>query len=365
MTVPVTFTVGVGESVIVLADADSTIPNLALMRIAAYWSARGESVRLVRPGERRSLWDGVPRHVYGSSIFTFAAKARQSLEREWGVEVWGGTGVSVGSSLSTIDNSVEWDLIQPQYAIYPDFRASIGFSQRGCRLKCPFCVVPKKEKGRPWSVGTLASIWRGHPHKRWILLLDNDPFGQPRDAWKALFQEARTGRFKLCFSQGINVRLIDDEAASALASIQYRDNEFQERRLYTAWDNLRDEGIFKRGVSTLQSAGIPAEHLMVYMLVGYREGETWNDLWYRFAELVSLGCKPYPMPFNRAERPDLCAFERWVKRGLYRSVPWPQYAADGREDTRLHGTAARAESDAAWFRVIGAKGLKFKDRGNA
>src|ERR1700729_4591710 len=31
------------------------------------------------------------------------------------------------------------------YSIYPAFDASIGFTQRGCRLKCGFCVVPKKE----------------------------------------------------------------------------------------------------------------------------------------------------------------------------------------------------------------------------
>ncbi len=337
---------------IYLADADSKLPNLALMRLATYWRERGESVRLVRPGDRRTLWDGVPRAIYGSSIFTFAGKARRAIERECGLVTWGGTGVNVASSLSTVDASVDWDAMRLDYSLYPDFRPSIGFSQRGCRLRCGFCVVPQKE-GKPRTVGTLAAIWRGEPYKRWILLLDNDPFGQPRERWQALFREAREGRFKLCFSQGINVRLIDDESATALASIEYRDNEFQERRLYTAWDNLRDEGIFKAGVTTLQRAGIPPKHLMVYMLVGYRQGETWDDIWYRFTELVSLGCKPYPMPFNRTARPDLCAFERWVKRGLYRSVPWPEYAVDGREDTRLRGTPARVESDAAWRRVVG------------
>lgn len=345
-----------GAGVIILADADSSLPNLALMRLSTYFRARGETVRLVRPRTRRTLWDGVPRAVYGSSIFTHAAKARAAIEREWGLVEWGGTGVDVASSLSTIDASVQWDAIAPDYSIYPDFRPSLGFSQRGCRLRCGFCVVPEKE-GKPRTVGTLASIWRGAPHPRHVILLDNDPFGQPREAWRALFQEAREGRFKLCFSQGINVRLVDDESAAALASIEYRDNEFQERRLYTAWDNLRDEGIFKAGVDRLARAGIPAKHLMVYMLVGYREGETWEDIFHRFTELVSLGCLPYPMPYNRRTRPDLCAFERWVKRGLYRSVPWTDYAADGREDTRLRGTPARHESDAAWRRVVGDRKL--------
>ena len=39
-------------------------------------------------------------------------------------------------------------------------------------------------------------------------------------------------------NQGINVRLIDDAAATALASIEHRDDQFEKRRLYTAWDNI-------------------------------------------------------------------------------------------------------------------------------
>ncbi len=142
---------------IVLADADSTIPNLALMRLATYFRARGEPVRLVRPGDRRELWDGVPRAVYGSSIFTSAAKVREKMDREWGFIRWGGTGVSVTSTLAEIDPSVEWDAVAPDYSLYPTFRHSLGFATRGCRLRCGFCVVPEKE-GRPRAVAGVALL---------------------------------------------------------------------------------------------------------------------------------------------------------------------------------------------------------------
>ena len=52
------------------------------------------------------------------------------------------------------------------------FDASIGFTQRGCRLKCGFCVVPKKE-GKPRAVNTIADIWRGEPWRKHLHLLDN------------------------------------------------------------------------------------------------------------------------------------------------------------------------------------------------
>ena len=42
--------------------------------------------------------------------------------------------------------------------------------------------------------------------------------------------------FRVCLNQAINVRFIDDESAEAPASIEYRDGQFQKRRLYCAWD---------------------------------------------------------------------------------------------------------------------------------
>lgn len=57
-----------------LVDADSKLPNLALMRLATYFRQRGEDVRLVPAPHRRSLWD--PKgDVFGSSIATAKLEA--------------------------------------------------------------------------------------------------------------------------------------------------------------------------------------------------------------------------------------------------------------------------------------------------
>jgi hypothetical protein len=74
------------------------------------------------------------------------------------------------------------------------FAASIGFTQRGCRLKCG--VVPKKE-GKPRSVNSIYSIWRGEPWPKHLHLLDNDFFGQPREQWEARIDEIKRGNFKV------------------------------------------------------------------------------------------------------------------------------------------------------------------------
>jgi hypothetical protein len=109
-----------------------------------------------------------------------------------------------------------------------------------------------------------------------------------------------------------------------LARIAYRDTQFQERRLYTAWDNLGDEGVFFRGIGRLERAGVPAKHLMAFMLVGFDPKETWAGIWHRFDRMVEAGLHPYPMVYDRS-RQDLLCFQRWVVRGLYRFVPWDEY----------------------------------------
>lgn len=316
-----------------LFHVDGALPNLALMRISARLKERGEPVTLVRGVRQRKLFDEPPTGRYASSIFTFSAWARERIEVEWGPIVWGGTGVRVESDLSEIE-PIDWEDVAPDYVLYPGEDRSIGFTQRGCRKRCGFCVVPKKE-GRPKAVRSIREIWRGAPHPKKILLLDNDFFGVPE--WRDHAHELRAGGFRVCFSQGINIRLVDEEAAAALATLEYRDNEFRSRVLYTAWDNLGDERVFKAGVRMLAAAGVPPKHLRVYMLIGYAKGETWEARLHRFNELVALGCEPYPMVYDRS-RGDLKAFQRWAVTGLYRAVPWSEY-----RDPRLAAASGGAE----------------------
>ena len=67
---------------------------------------------------------------------------------------------------------------------------------------------------------TVAQLWRGGGHPKKLHILDNDFFGVP--GWHDHIRDIREGGFKVCLNQGINVRMINDEAAEALASIEYR-----------------------------------------------------------------------------------------------------------------------------------------------
>ena len=301
-----------------ITHIDGKLPNLALMRISAFHREQGHSIHFAREVER-GLFEPEYGVVYGSCIFRFSEHRLERFMKAFPSAILGGTGTF---SLKQVEDIVTRD-VSLDYSLYPEFAASIGFTQRGCRLSCKFCVVPQKE-GKNRSVHTIAEIWRGDPYPRTLHLLDNDFFGQPREQWQARVKEIRDGKFRVCLNQGINVRLIDDESAEALASMEYRDDQFQRRRLYTAWDNLRDEAVFFSGIDRLEKAGIPAKNVMAYMLIGYDIAETWDRIWHRFNRMVERGVLPYPMVYDR-KRTDLLSFQRWVLTGLYRIVPWGEY----------------------------------------
>ena len=302
-----------------ITQLDGALPNIALMKLAHFHRAQGDDVQVTREIER-SLFEPRYDKVYGSAIFKFSEERIARFRAEWPEAVLGGTGTG---NPATVEEVIGHDLYEHYDYAGWDVDYSIGFTQRGCRLRCKFCVVPTKE-GKNRSVNTIADIWRGAPHPKKLHLLDNDFFGQAREDWEARVEEIVSGGFRVCLSQGINVRLIDDAACAALARMEYRDTKFTRRRLYTAWDNLGDEKVFFRGVEKLDKAGIPPKHLMAYMLIGFDKRETWEAIWHRFNRMVELGIKPYPMVYDRS-RKDLTAFQRWVNLGLYRVVPWDEY----------------------------------------
>lgn len=308
-----------------LVQLDGKIPNIALMRLSAHLKNAGVDVELRRCGNSRSLatigitpWDSFDA-VYASLIFERTRHLADQLLSVREDAVVGGTGWSL---TRTLENTCAVETKEQDYSLYPNWQQSIGFTQRGCRLKCQFCVVPRKE-GKVTEEQTIAELWRGEPHPRHLILLDNDFFGQPN--WRERIAEIRDGGFKVSFNQGINARFLDEETAAAIASVDYRDDGMKDKRIYTAWDNIGDQGRLFRGLELLVKHGVKPRHIMVYMLVGYYSGETHADRDYRRAALRDFGALPYPMPFVRA--PDLVAFQRWVIGGYDKSIPWDEWMA--------------------------------------
>ena len=311
---------------VLLIQLDGKLPNLALMRIAAHHRKRGDRIELRHGADFDGLFDEPFDRVYASTIFERSRPLAHRVLVTYPTALVGGTGWDPVRRLEDIGittNGVD-------YSIYPHYQQSIGFTMRGCRLRCPFCVVPTKE-GRACAAGTIAEIWRGEPWPRQVVLLDNDFFGSPE--WRDRLTELRDGRFKVCFTQGINARLLTPEQAEGIASVDYRDSNMNERRLYTAWDSARDEARFFAGLDLLCRNGVRPRHLLVYMLVGYAPGETHADRDYRRRKLREFGALPYPMPYQRTQ--ELVGFQRWVVGAYDKRVAWEDWRAANYQPRQL------------------------------
>lgn len=325
-----------------ITQLDGKLPNVALMRLGAWHRAQGDRVFWER-GVTRRLDDPEYDVVYGSAIFAETAKAAAVFASQFPGAIIGGTG---GDRTLRVEQFVPSQFTALDYSGYPNFTASIGYAMRGCRFKCGFCIVPKME-GEARSEGTIAQIWRGGDSPKHIHLLDNDFFGNP--VWRDRVREVQAGGFKVCINQGINVRLLDDEQAHAIAEIAPWDDQFKRRRLYTAWDNIGDERVFFDGIDRLERAGWKPEWTFAYMLIGYDRRETWERIFHRFDRMVARGVRPYPMVFagdDRRPRPTeydrLKRFQRWVITGAHKVASFSDYstARVRNKGTPLFGEAA-------------------------
>jgi hypothetical protein len=151
---------------VLLLHLDGKLPNLALMRIAAHHRAAGNDVVLRRAGNSASIeprfedprWD----HVFASAIFERTRPLAERARSLYPNAVIGGTGSwNLAQTLDSIGVASDGPV---DYSDYPKWRQSIGFTMRGCRMKCEFCV-PRKE-GKARAVATIEEIWRGEGHPR-------------------------------------------------------------------------------------------------------------------------------------------------------------------------------------------------------
>ena len=322
------------------------LPNVALMRAAAHYRALGWVVAFVFALSPAAVDRALAQHsdavvVMASLIFERSKPLAQHLLALRADAVVGGTGWDVVTTLEKIGITTR----AQDYSIYPAYRASIGFTQRGCRLECSFCKVPLTE-GKVREENTVQSLWRGEGHPRHLHLLDNDFFGQPR--WRERIIEMQDG-FKVSFNQGINCRMLNDEAARAIASVDYRDDSFVEKRIYTAWDSLGDEKALFRGLNALKKAGVSPRHVMVYMLIAYwcprcglvpekcGHGEAPRLVegdFERRAKLREWGAVPYPMPFVRTR--ETIGFQCWIVGWAYdKTIDWPTWERARYQPQRL------------------------------
>ena len=289
-----------------IIQVDGKIPNLALMKITGYHQSISDTVEWY---EGLMFWEQYEK-IYASKLFSFSEMPQLPPNA-----IIGGTGIDFYNRLpQEIENAA------PSYSLYPDCNYHLGFSMKGCRFNCKFCCVPKKE-GRPYNYNTIDEILTNPKGKDRLMLLDNDFFGGTD--WKQNLQRIIELKLKVCFVQGLNIRIITDEQAELLSQCNYRNSKFNKKYLTFAWDRFNDGKIVMKGIERCNRAGIPNENMQFFILIGF--DTTPEQDMERVMTLKNLGCMPFVMPYNKSDKYQK-AFTRWVNyRPIFKTVKWEDY----------------------------------------
>lgn len=283
-------------------------PNLALMQLSTFLKDLGQIVEF-------GSTDKIPDNVWVSCVFP-QNREKALMSSNWYPESrihFGGTGFNLITKLPE-----EAQHKKPDYGLYPHVDYSLGFTSRGCIRKCAFCVVPEKE-GFIREHSPIEEFLE--PSFKKIVLLDNNFLASPRCKEK-LEKLIDLGK-RVCFNQGLDIRLINKENAELLAQVKSRDKSFKRTNYYFAWDLPEIEPSVLKGIEILLDAGIKPSHLMFYVLMGYNTNYEQDK--YRLHTLIDLGVKPYVMVYNQMEGTYHKHMRRWVKYHLYEHVPWLKY----------------------------------------
>lgn len=297
-----------------IVQVDGKYPNLALMQIAGYHEAIGDHVEWYEGNLFSDQYD----RIYASKIFDFSPTPDLPSRA-----MIGGTGIDITNKLPP-----EMYFAKPSYSLYPKCSYHIGFSMKGCRFCCDFCNVPKKE-GRPFHNEFVNSLLTNPIGQDKLMLLDNDFFGGPH--WRHNIETIIDLNLRVCFLQGVNIRIITDEQAAMLRLCKYRNKDFSQTYTFFAWDRFFDKKKVFAGIETCIKAGFPPSHMHFYVLIGHKSTPD-QDL-ERVRELDTIGCIPFVMPKNKNDKYQK-AFARWVNnRAVFKSCTWEEYEYNPNQKT--------------------------------
>ena len=280
---------------VAIHDSDATgFPNYALMKIAAWHKAQGDSVEWWIPLNEYDK-------VYSSKVFTFTPENPYLPENT----LKGGTGYGKYDPLPD-----EIDAMFPDYSMYPDVRYAIGFLTRGCIRSCPWCVVPKKE-GKIIPYRTWQEIKR--PDSRDIVFMDNNVLACPHGIEQ--MQSMVGQNVRVDFNQGLDARLVTPEIAKVLAGLKWI------RQIRTACDTDASMESVGTMIERLAECGVKPYKVFVYVLVQDIESAE-----RRVQFLRKLGADPFAQPYrdfttNEEPKRELKDFARWVNdKAIFKTV---------------------------------------------
>jgi hypothetical protein len=288
---------------VLLIDADSTVPNLALMKLSAWHKSRGDQV---------SFFEPEPDRIYGSVIFKKNKHLLSGIQTFYpnAEIILGGSGHDLKSKLPD-----EVEAMCPDYSLYPEMDYSLGFTTRGCIRRCYFCVVPEKE-------GRLVR-WQ-HP-SQWVrhkkaMLLDNNWMADKE--WFMETSQWFIDNDIALMENGLDIRLLDEDRAKRLSEIRWA------KPIHFAFDDLADEQAVLDGLKMLDKVGISIRS-KVSIYVYCHDDKHFDSAKQRCDILKEAGTTAFVMNnYDGVKSQRMKDLARWANRPwLFWSIPFEKYGA--------------------------------------
>lgn len=283
---------------------NKSFPNYALMKIAAWHKAQGDTVEWWIP---TNYYD----RVYSSKVFDFTPENPYLPE----TTIYGGTGYK--------NIPINWELpeeidkVFPDYSIYPGCDYAIGYITRGCPNKCRWCVVPKKEgQIRPYR--DWEEIVRKETDK--LVLMDNNILSCQYGIQQ--LENLIDSGYRIDLNQGMDARLVTDKIAQILSKLKWI------RFIRFSCDQKSQIEPIKNTIELLGKYGVKPYRIFIYLLVT----ENIEDAAYRVEELKKYKSINLYAQAEKNERMGIMPNreqkefqQRYMYSGCYRKETWNEY----------------------------------------
>jgi len=327
-----------------LIDVDSSIPNLALMKLSTYFKKdkfRVDLIQLNYSGyknhkRKKTIIDGSKYDkIFVSILFLLNKKVVKIKNCE--KVYYGGTGYNFKIKLPK-----KAEHLYPDYSLYKGNEYSIGYITRGCIRNCKFCFVRKKE-GNLHIYASIKEFY--NPKLPKIMLLDNNFLALKEDkCLEFLLELKKTGK-EITFKQGLDFRLLNEKKIKALMELKYVGEYI------FAFDNPLDKPIIEKKLK-LWKQFVKDWQTKFYVLVGF-ESSLKQDL-ERVYFLRKNKCLPYIMRhtkcYSSENKPFYTDLAAWCNQpGLFKNMPFKEFIR------RRHATKERRRQTED---IIESEGLK-------